>query len=129
MKYNDEVIRAFLNKSANDILFTDFKLPKSFIDEFGIHDYSVGAFLMLDEPYEYYEYRFVFDFVNLEYETQAQIIDAFEDSIYKRFNSVNHDLYIEKRGFPDSKYRELFPNINPDEIMRVSLSINFKKYL
>lgn len=104
-------------------------MPKSFIEEYGIHDYSVGAYLMIPEPYEYLEYRFVFDFVNLEYETQSQIIDAFEDSIYKRFNSVNNDLYIEKRGFPDSKYRELFPTVTPDKIMRVSFSINFNKYL
>ena len=129
MKYNDEVIRAFLNFESQRILFEEFKLPKSFIEEYGIHDYSVGAYLMIPEPYEYLEYRFVFDFVNLEYETQSQIIDAFEDSIYKRFNSVINDLYIEKRGFPDSKYRELFPTITPDKIMRVSFSINFNKYL
>ena len=129
MKYNDEVIRAFLNFESQRILFVEFKLPKSFIEEYGIHDYSVGAYLMIPEPYEYLEYRFVFDFVNLEYETQSQIIDAFEDSIYKRFNSVINDLYIEKRGFPDSKYRELFPTITPDKIMRVSFSINFNKYL
>ena len=129
MKYNDEVIRAFLNFESQRILFEEFKLPKSFIEEYGIHDYSVGAYLMIPEPYEYLEYRFVFDFVNLEYETQSQIIDAFEDSIYKRFNSVINDLYIEKRGFPDAKYRELFPTITPDKIMRVSFSINFNKYL
>lgn len=129
MKYNDEVIRAFLNFESQKILFEDFKLPKSFIDEYGIHDYSVGAFLMSDEPYEYYEYRFVFDFVNLEYSKQDEIVDAFEESIHKRFNSVNHDLNIERRTFHNKQYRELFPEIKPNEIMRVSLSINFKKYL
>ena len=129
MKYNDEVIRAFLNFESQRILFEEFKLPKSFIEEYGIHDYSVGAFLMIPEPYEYLEYRFVFDFVNLEYSKQDEIVDAFEESIYKRFNSVNHDLNIERRMFHSKEYRDLFPTIKPDEIMRVSLSINFNKYL
>ena len=129
MKYNDEVIRAFLNFESQRILFEEFKLPKSFIEEYGIYDYSVGAFLMIPEPYEYYEYRFVFDFVNLEYSKQDEIVDAFEESIYKRFNSVNHDLTIKRWMFHSKEYREMFPEIKPDEIMRVSFSINFKKYL
>lgn len=129
MKYNDEVIRAFLNFESQRILFEEFKLPKSFIEEYGIHDYSVGAHLMAYEPHEYYQYRFVFDFVNLEYSKQDEIVDAFEESIYKRFNSVNHDLNIKRWMFHSKEYRDMFPEIKPDEIMRVSFSINFKKYL